>query len=84
MNYGRKVSLRDAHELVQICLHMGKEAAAAECVSRGISPGYALKETYSRGHPLPKRARGGGNIALSVDHADPRWAWAIERGPVVA
>ena len=42
MNYGRKVSLRDAHELVQIFLHMGKEVAAAECAARGISPGYAL------------------------------------------
>ncbi len=84
MKTRRKVSPQTRDQLVQIFLHMGKDVAAKECIARGLHRNYAQAETGFRGQLPPRKFSGGGNIAFGVDHADPRWAWAVERGPVIA
>lgn len=84
MNTRRKVSRRTRDRLVQIHLHMGKDESARQCVKYGLSPRYAAKEASAAGLLRPRKYTGGGDIAFTVDHNDPRWAWAVERGPVIA
>lgn len=80
----RKVTPEVRDQLVQIFLHMGKDVAAEECVAHGLHCNYAQAEVGYRGLLPPRKFTGGGDIATGVDHDDPRWAWAIERGPVIA
>lgn len=80
----RKISARAREQLVQIFLNMGKDVAAEQCIALGLHRNYAEGEVSARGLLPPRKFTGGGNIAFGVDHNDPRWQWAIERGPVIA
>lgn len=80
----RKVTPEQRHELVQVFLHMGKKVAAEMCVEYGVCRGYAYAMVRELGLLPPAKTRGGGNIAFGVDHKDPRWQRAIERGAVIA
>ena len=80
----RKVSVNHRHQLLQIFLHMGRDEAEEWCLQANLHRSYAIN--YARALGLAEKVvpRGGGDIASSVDHSDPRWRWAIERGPVIA
>lgn len=80
----RKVTPRQRYQLMQIFLNMGQEVAGPMCVQLGLHPNYARGYASATGTLAPRKYRGGGNIAMTVDHSDPRWKWAIERGAVVA
>lgn len=83
LKQGRKVTKRQEWQLVQIFLHMGQDVAGPVCVALGVSPRYAKNRVTELGLLPPRKNHGGGNIALTVDHTDPRWKWAEERGPVL-
>lgn len=80
----RKISADRRHEVIQVFLHLGMSASAELCVEYGVSPKYAMREAKENGLSPRKVARGGGDIARSVRHNDPRWKVAIERGNVIA
>lgn len=82
--FRRKISERSRDQLVQIYLHMGQEVAAKECIARGLHRDYAKAEVSFRGLRVPHKYVGGGPAGGRVDHNDPRWAWAVERGAVLA
>lgn len=80
----RKVTPQQQAELVAHYLAHGREASEIKCVEMGVCPRYAASVAAAWGKYRPRKFRGGGDIAVAVDHKDPRWAWAIERGPVLA
>lgn len=82
----RKITPAQRHELVQVFLNLGRDVAGDLCVEYGVARGYADKMVRESGklNPHREKPRGGGNIAFGVNHSDPRWAWAVARGPVVA
>jgi hypothetical protein len=82
-NFNRKVTAEQAKELLAHYVKHGKEASLVRCAELGVSPKYAASLAASLGIRI-RKLKGGGQIAKSVDHNDPRWQWAIERGPVVA
>ena len=75
----RKVSPVQRHQLIQIFLHMGEKDAQAACVEAGVGKNYAEQQARETFAYQKKRFAG-----RRVDHSDPRWKWAIERGPVGA
>ena len=90
-NAKRKISIRARHQLLQIYLHMGLEESRRMCVANGVSPDYAAKRASLLGISQKRAPVGSrwakftnGSVAARVDHTDPRWAWALERGHVVA
>ena len=80
----RKVSTDKRHELIQVFLHLGMKASEQLCIEYGVSPKYAMREAKEFGFSPRRPSRGGGDIAYTTDHNDPRWKIAIERGSVVA
>jgi hypothetical protein len=80
----RKVTSEIRHQLIQVHLHLGYDASRPLCIEHGVSRDYAAKQAFEHGVGERFKPRGGGDIALTVDHADPRWAIAIERGAVIA
>jgi hypothetical protein len=82
--FRRKVTAETRDQLVQIFLHMGKDVAAEECIAHGLHRNYAEAEVSFRGLRPKHQDAGSGTGGGRVDHDDPRWAWAIERGPVIA
>jgi hypothetical protein len=82
----RKVTPEQRHQLIQIYLHMGFCVASQLCVEWGVSALYAAREAKERGIDIkrPRKSMGKSDSAVGVDHLDPRWAWAVERGSVVA
>jgi hypothetical protein len=80
----RKISLEQRHQLIQIFLHMGYKESQRACVECGLHENYAVHMAREISVYPKKVFRGGGRIAHSVDHTDKRWAWAIERGAVIA
>lgn len=82
-NPHRKVSAERSHELVQIYLHMGTVIAERECMESGLSRHYARNVAVQLGHRRPRKSGPRQNANYRIDHNDPRWQWAVERGPVV-
>lgn len=82
MRLARKISKRRERQLVQIYLHMGQEIAAEMSVEFGMASGYARSRVTELGLLPPRKHRGGGDIAVGVDHSDHRWAWAVSRGSI--
>ncbi|MGE9009786.1 hypothetical protein ACO2JO_14460 [Leptospira interrogans] len=80
----RKVSPVQRHQLIQIFLHMGDKDAQAACMEAGVGKNYAEQQARETFAYQKKRFAGSGHIGRRVDHSDPRWKWAIERGPVGA
>lgn len=80
----RKISVEQRHQLVQIFLHMGYAESVRVCIEAGLHGKYAALQAREMGLSRKKVFRGGGDIANSIDHNDHRWAWAIERGSVIA
>ena len=80
----QKITERERYQLLQVYLHMGLEVSRELCVEYGVSPDYAAKRASEIGKSHRKIFCGGGEIASRVNHADPRWRLAIERGAVVA
>ncbi len=78
----RKISLEKRHELIQIYLNMGFRESQLACVEAGVSKQYAILMAREEGLAPKKIFKGGGDIAHSTDHNDPRWKWAISRGAV--
>lgn len=83
-NSQRKITPQKRQELIDHYLAHGREASMAKCEAAGVSPGYAANMAGQLGLKPPRRFKGGGAVSLKVNHKDPRWAWAIERGPVIA
>jgi hypothetical protein len=79
-----KITERDRHQLLQVYLHMGLEVSRELCIEYGVSRDYAAKRASEIGKSHRKTFCGGGDIASRVNHADPRWRLAIQRGAVVA
>jgi hypothetical protein len=92
MNKHRKVSVEVERQLVELYLTQGKEAAMAACVAHGVNPRYAINAatSFGKGRPRWRGGKSGGTTYKSApptitrSENDPRWAWAIERGPVLA
>lgn len=92
MNRRRKVTQEVQNQLVEIYLTQGKDAAADACVSRGLHPKYAVNTAAAlgKGRPRWRSGKTGGTTykvappTITRSENDPRWAWAIERGPVLA
>ena len=84
MNARQKISDRQRDQLLQVYLHMGLEVSRELCIEYGVSPDYAAKRASEIGRSHRKIFSGGGDIASRVDHSDPRWRWAVERGAVTA
>ena len=90
MNKRRKVSVETERKLVDIYLTQGKEASAAACVAHGVNPKYAVNmaAAFGKGRPRWRSGKTGGTTYKSApptitrSENDPRWSWAIERGPV--
>jgi hypothetical protein len=94
-NQRRKITREQEHQLVQIFLHSaevgGVEVVEQMCLDWGVSRNYArhrVLERYGVSHTKkfrrkrgakPGKERKSGRVS---DSHDPRWAWAIERGPV--
>jgi hypothetical protein len=81
--HNRKVTQRQRHQLVQIYLHMGQEVVAPMCEKLGLHPNYARGYASATGVLAPRKYTGGGDIATTVDHDDPRWARARAVGVVI-
>lgn len=79
----RKVTRRQAHQLLQIFLHMGQEVVAPLCVECGVAAHYAQRCAYELGL-MKKKTRGSGNASKKVNHSDHRWKWAEARGTIIA
>ena len=91
----RKITRDQQHQLIQIFLHSnevgGVEVAEQMCMDWGVSRNYArcrVLESYGTTHTKFRRKRGAGSgkkrkCGCVSDINDPRWAWAIERGPVI-
>ena len=85
MNRYRKITPEQRYQLIQVFLNMGQAVVGPLCIEWGVSPLYAEREAKERGfdvHRLPRASRGLSDISIGVDHSDPRWKWAIERGAI--
>lgn len=84
----RKITPRQRHQLIQVHLHLGYEASRPLCLEYGVARNYAAKMASEIGllPPLYTKRRGAKRSVKFevVDHNDHRWAWAVERGSVVA
>lgn len=80
----RKITTNQRQQLMQIYLHMGRDEARIMCALYGVHPEYAINQCRALSLVPKKKFSGGGDIALGVDHDDPRWLWAVQRGPVLA
>lgn len=79
----KKLNATQRNELLQVYLNLGCEAARKLCVEYGVAPLYAAKIASDMGISHRKRYAGSGVLTQNIDHADHRWQWAMERGPVV-
>lgn len=80
----RKVTPNQRQQLIQVFLHMGHAESQSLCVEYGVHKDYAINQARALALVPKKRFSGGGDIAVGVNHKDPRWSWAVERGPVLA
>lgn len=80
----RKLTPEQAHQLLQIYLHMGDEIAQRDCIEAGVSPMYASHVAHEAGLGVKFKFSGCGPVAKYVRHDDPRWVWARQRGMVLA
>lgn len=78
----RKVTKEVRHQLIQVHLHLGYDVSRPLCIEYGLQRDYAAKQAFEQGFSQRYKPRGGGDIAMGVNHNDPRWAVAIERGSV--
>lgn len=89
MSRTRKVSVEVERELADIYLQHGQTAAtAAACIAAGVGPYYARNAAHATGKGRPhwwvRNSQAPPERTTTLTANDPRWAWAIERGPVVA
>lgn len=84
MKRRQKISERQRDQLLQVYLHMGLEVSRKLCLEYGVSRDYAAKRASEIGKSHRKIFRGAGKGSMRVDHGDPRWRWAVERGAVSA
>ena len=78
----RKISLETCHQLTQIHLHMGYAESRRASIEAGVNEKYAANRARE---VAPKKVYGGsGSGGGRTTHDDPRWAWAVERGAVIA
>ena len=89
-NFKRKITLEQAQKLLDHYLEHGAEATEPLCAELGVSPRYPASMASVYGKRRPKYRKGTKyknqppQKCLSQDWNDPRWQWAIERGPVIA
>lgn len=85
MNFNTKITPNQRAQLMQIYLHMGKEESKIACAEYGLDPKYMAKHLSLIGKLPPRKFKGYAvQRKTNIDHSDPRWAWAVSRGPVVA
>lgn len=80
----QKITPDRRHELLQVYLNLGYGPASELSVEYGVARDYSPKHANEIGLQLRRKFKGGGKPAVSVNHADPRWARAIAIGQVVA
>lgn len=78
MNPHQKLTEADRAELVAIYVKQGWKASSEECLRRGLGKNHAYECWKASLRPRKPRR----DIGLARDRFDPRWKWAIERGPV--
>lgn len=71
-----KITESQREQLVRVYLESGLRVAGPLAISMGVSPKYPgiLASTSGRRRPGQK----------GTDMNDPRWAWAIQRGAIIA
>lgn len=87
----RKITEGQRIEILKVYGERGHKAAAKLCREYGVSENYPCSLASAYGITTP-RSRGEYrkyrdrkvNVPGLRDWKDPRWAWAIERGPVLA
>lgn len=69
-----KISEAQREQLVRVFLSDGIRVAGPLAVSMGVARKYPAQLAATSGRRRTKRR--------TTNDADPRWAWAIERGPI--
>jgi hypothetical protein len=84
-----KITEAQRQEILRTYMVNGTKAASVLCVSFGLHPRYysglasLCGVATKKAKPLTPQQRA--KIGRpTVNHNDPRWSWAIDRGPVVA
>lgn len=85
-----KINEAQRQEILRVYKTEGTKAAGALCVKLGVSARYYSKLACERGvatkkaRPLTPEQKAAMRAQITRPCNDPRWAWAIARGPVEA
>ncbi len=81
----RKVSKEIEDQLIAHYVLHGSKASAAVCIAAGVGPRYAasLASVYGKRCKKPRPSKNKPRPTARFTH-DPKWQWAIARGPVIA
>lgn len=81
----RKITTRQRHELLQVYFNMGLEVSRILCVEYGVARDYAAKQASELGLCIRARSKIAARTqACRIDHNDPRWKLAAQRGSITA
>lgn len=80
MNGNPKLTPETRDHLVSVYVKQGWKASAEECARLGVGKNHAYECWLVTLRPKKCRV----DIGLARDRFDPRWAWAIQRGPIIA
>lgn len=80
MNGNPKLAPDMREHLVSIYVNQGWKASAAECKRLGVGKNHAYECWKASLKPRKRRV----DIGLARDRLDKRWAWAIQRGAILA
>lgn len=90
-NFARKITIEQERQLLEHYLVHGLKATAPLCIEFGVNPTYASCIASASGRRRPRyragtkyKSRKPAGKFDPKDWNDHRWAWAIERGPVLA
>ena len=83
MKRGPKLTSAQRQQLLTCYLEQGYDAAKPLVESLGVHAKYPARLARKNGHTNNYRRKGRA-VVRKGNSGDPRWQWAIERGPVVA